>query len=126
MPQEVTLERATRRDAALLANLLELYMYDLSDIFSLKLGADGRFGYDKLALYWSEPDRRFAYLIRADGALAGFALVMHGAPDIKDADAIDMAEFSCCARTAAAASADAQRFYSGSAIRGAGWCACRR
>jgi hypothetical protein len=61
----VTLDSATPADAALLSNLLELYTHDLSAAFpSVELGPDGRFGYGKLPLYWTEPDRRFPFLIR--------------------------------------------------------------
>jgi hypothetical protein len=52
---DVTLQPATVADAALLTNLLELYVHDLSEIFPVTIGADGRFGYPKLDLYWSEP-----------------------------------------------------------------------
>ena len=47
----VTLEPATRSDAPLLANLLELYVHDLSEIFPVRIGEDGRFGYERLPLY---------------------------------------------------------------------------
>ena len=56
--QEVVLDVASPRDAVLLSNLLELYIHDLSETFPVELGADGRFGYEKLPLYWSEPERR--------------------------------------------------------------------
>src|SRR2546427_27506 len=56
---EIVLEVATLADATLLSNLLELYIHDLSEAFpSIELNPDGRFGYDKLALYWSEPEWR--------------------------------------------------------------------
>lgn len=42
---EVVLEPATLRDAAVLSNLLELYSHDLSEVFALDPGVDGRFGY---------------------------------------------------------------------------------
>lgn len=76
----------------ILANLLELYAHDFSEFHELEMGADGRFGYRDLALYWSEPDRH-AFLLRVDGKLAGFALVRRvlGA-SIKEA-VWDMAEF---------------------------------
>jgi predicted acetyltransferase len=91
---EITLEPATRADQPLLANLLELYVHDLSEIFpQARVGADGRFGYDKLPLYWSEPERRFPFLIRARGEVAGFALAMRGSPASDDAEDLDMAEF---------------------------------
>jgi len=90
---EVVLEAATESDAGLLANLLELYSHDLSDVFALELGADGRFGYEKLPRYWSEPERRFPFLIRAGARLAGFALVTRGSPVSDDPDDFDIAEF---------------------------------
>ena len=72
----VVLERASESSATLLGNLLELYTHDLSDIFSgLEVGPDGRFGYRRLPLYWTESDRRLAYIIKADGRIAGFAFV---------------------------------------------------
>ncbi|MFO0608306.1 MAG: hypothetical protein U0324_34390 [Polyangiales bacterium] len=91
--QQVALEAATPRDAALLSNLLELYAYDLSETFALELGADGRFGYDKLPLYWSEPERRFPFLIRWGARVVGFALVTRGSPASDDPDDFDVAEF---------------------------------
>lgn len=91
--QKITLETATTRDRPLLSNLLELYLYDLSEIFSLKVGADGRFGYDTLPLYWSEPDTRFAYLIRSEADVAGFALVTRGSPATDNPHDLDVSEF---------------------------------
>jgi predicted acetyltransferase len=93
-PSDVVLEVATPRDAALLENLLELYIHDLSAAFpSIELGAQGRFGYPKLPLYWSEPDRRFPFLIRYDTRIVGFVLVTRGSPASDDPDVFDVAEF---------------------------------
>lgn len=78
----------------LLANLLELYLHDLSEAFpAIEIDANGRVGYEKLALYWSEPERRFPFLIRADGRVAGFVLVTRGSPVSDDPDVLDVAEF---------------------------------
>ena len=93
-PPAVSLDAATPADAPLLANLLELYIHDLSEAFpEVELGPDGRFGYAKLPLYWSEPERRFPFLIRADGRVAGFALAMRGSPVVDDPGVLDIAEF---------------------------------
>lgn len=89
----VTIEPAAPSDAALLANLLELYAHDLSDVFAIEPRVDGRFGYDKLPLYWSEPERRFPFLIRAGGKTVGFVLVTRGSPATDDPDVWDVAEF---------------------------------
>ena len=88
----VTLDVAAADEAPVLANLLELYAHELSDVFGLEIGPDGRFGYPRLPLYWSEPGR-FPFLIRSDGRLAGFALATVGSPASDEPDAMDVAEF---------------------------------
>jgi predicted acetyltransferase len=92
-PEAVSLEDATPSDAPLLANLLELYIHDLSETFLLETGADGRFGYDRLPLYWTEPGARFPFLIRRGARIVGFALVARGSPASEDADDLDVQEF---------------------------------
>lgn len=70
-PPPVTLDAAAPNDVTLLGDLMELYIHDLSAVFpDVMLGPDGRFGYPKLPLYWSEPDRRFPFLIRCDSRVA--------------------------------------------------------
>jgi len=83
---------ATQRDAVVLANLFELYAYDFSEMLPLKLGPDGRFGYEPLPLYWQEA-HRFPFLVRANGELAGFALVQRGSQVSAATDVWDLAEF---------------------------------
>src|SRR5262245_5999044 len=91
---EVTLDLASPSDAVLFSNLLELYVHDMSEIFpNVEIGADGRFGYEKLPLYWSEPDRRFPFLIRYGGRVVGFVLVTRGSPATEDPGVFDIAEF---------------------------------
>ena len=60
-----------------LANLLELYAHDFSELRDLDVGEDGRFGYGALPLYWTEPGR-FPFLVGVDGRLAGLVLVRRG------------------------------------------------
>lgn len=92
--EPVVLTPAALSDGVLLSNLLELYIHDLSDVFThLEIGADGRFGYPKLPLYFSEPERRFAYLIRRGPRVAGFALITRGSPVVEAPDVHDVAEF---------------------------------
>jgi predicted acetyltransferase len=85
--QEVTL------DAGVLSNLLELYVHDMSEIFPVEIGANGRFGYGNLPLYSSQPNTHFAFLIRIGDRLAGFALVTRGSIASADPNDLDMAEF---------------------------------
>jgi predicted acetyltransferase len=90
----VTLDPANEADGPLLGELIELYAHELSSVFpGLVAGPDGRYGYPRLPLYWSEPERRFAFIIRADGAVAGFALATRGSPATEDPDVLDVAEF---------------------------------
>jgi predicted acetyltransferase len=90
----VSLDAASAADAALLGDLLELYALELSAVFpEVVQGPDGRFGYPRLPLYWSEPDRRFAFVIRADGEVAGFAFATRGSPAAADPEVLDVAEF---------------------------------
>lgn len=93
MAGTVSLERATPAMQELVANLLELYSHDLSDVFSLDVGPDGRFGYRNLPLYWSSPDTHFPFVFRHDGHVAGFALVTRGSPMTDDPSDLDVAEF---------------------------------
>jgi predicted acetyltransferase len=92
-PYEVSLESAKPEHVGLLAQLLELYLHDLSEIFPIKVGSDGRFGYDRLPLYFEEPDRRFPFVVRANDHPAGFALVTRGSPVTQDPADLDIAEF---------------------------------
>lgn len=90
----VTLDPATPADATLLSNLLELYIHDMSAVFTqLEIGPDGRFGYARLPLYWAEPDKRFPFLIRCDGRIAGFVLAKRGSPASTDPAVLDVEEF---------------------------------
>src|SRR5215471_16563312 len=89
----VSIQSVGPEAAPLLSSLLELYIHDMSEIFPVKLGPDGRFGYDKLPGYWSEPDNRYAFLITCDGEIAGFALVTRGSPATLDPTDLDVAEF---------------------------------
>jgi predicted acetyltransferase len=92
-PQLVSLERATPDAAPLLSNLLELYIHDLSEIFPIDVGPEGRFGYEKLPLYWSEQGERHAFVIRCGAHVAGFALATRGSPVTDDPADLDVAEF---------------------------------
>jgi predicted acetyltransferase len=83
---------ASPEQEPILANLLELYAHDFSEFVDLKLGADGRFGYAHLPLYWKESNR-YPFLITADGRPAGFVFVRRGSEISGDADVWDVAEF---------------------------------
>lgn len=83
---------ASPEQEPVLANMLELYVHDFSEFMDLKLGPDGRFGYENLPLYWKESNR-YPFIVMADGHLAGFVFVRGGSVISDDADVWDMAEF---------------------------------
>jgi predicted acetyltransferase len=91
-PTYIEVDPAIREQAPILANLLELYAHDFSEFHNLDIGADGRFGYEYLPLYWSEPNRH-PFLIWVDGKLAGLALVKRGSEISGDQTVWDMSEF---------------------------------
>ena len=59
----------------LIANLIQLYLYDMTESMPFPVGPDGRFEYDFLDRFW-----RFPYLIYAGDEIAGFALVIDECP----------------------------------------------
>jgi predicted acetyltransferase len=74
---------ASLEQKAILANLLELYCHDFCDFVDLEIGPDGRFGFDDLDLYWTEPARH-PFLVYVDTGLAGFVLIdrlVRGTPE---------------------------------------------
>ena len=89
---DVEIIAASPEQEPVLANMLELYIHDFSEFMDLKLGPDGRFGYEDLHLYWKEANR-YPFLVMADGHLAGFVFVRGGSAISDDADVWDMAEF---------------------------------
>jgi predicted acetyltransferase len=74
---DVRLESATDARATV-ENLFQFYVHDFTDFWEtrrVELGEDGRFpAYAPLAAFWEEPGGE-PLLIRADGAVAGFALI---------------------------------------------------
>jgi predicted acetyltransferase len=71
---DVSLEPVPYEQKSLLRNLLELAQHDYSEFNGKAVGRDGLFGYRYLDHYWTE-EGRHALLVRADGEIAGFALV---------------------------------------------------
>ncbi len=65
---------ASVEDKLIIANLLQLYLYDFSEFAGWAINEHGLYGYRYLDHYWTEPGR-YPFLVRVDGELAGFALV---------------------------------------------------
>jgi len=77
---------------SVLANLLELYAHDFSEFHPLHLGDDGRFGYQRLPAYWSQPDH-YPFLVKVDSNLAGLTLIKRSHSIIHGREVWDVAEF---------------------------------
>jgi predicted acetyltransferase len=92
MSVRIELAVASVSDQPALANLLTLYLHDFSEVLGGTPGPDGRFVYGRLPLYFEEAGRT-AFLVRAEGALAGFALVSRGSVTTGSPDVWDMTEF---------------------------------
>jgi predicted acetyltransferase len=71
---KIELIEAQRADKSVLQQLMELYLYDFSDIDASDVNEHGLFEYRRLDSYWTESGR-YPFLFRVDGHWAGFALV---------------------------------------------------
>ena len=88
----ISLSTAAKADRVTLENLMQLYIYDWSELRPLDVGGDGRFEADALDTYF-EDDWRHPLLLRVDGRLAGFALVSRRSRLTGAAGVFDMSEF---------------------------------
>ncbi len=73
--EQIELRAAAPDQKRLIANLIQLYLHDMTEFMPFPVGADGRFEYGFLDRFW-----RFPYLITAGEELAGFALVIDDCP----------------------------------------------
>src|SRR5215217_6849458 len=70
------------------ANLIQLYLHDMTEFMAFPVGEDGRFAYDFLDRFW-----RFPYLILSGEEIVGFALVIDECPLTGRTPCWFMAEF---------------------------------
>lgn len=71
-----------------IANLIQLYLHDMTEFMPFPVDPDGRFAYDYLYRFWHAP-----YLITSADEIAGFALVINECPLAGRAPCWFMAEF---------------------------------
>ena len=88
---DVELEQVSFERKSVLYNLIELCQYDYSEFNGEGVNEHGLFGYRYLDHYWTEAGR-YAYVVRAGGGLAGFALV-RTLEEGDDGPAYSLAEF---------------------------------
>lgn len=86
--KELRVIAAQEADRQTVANLIQLYLYDMTDEGVWPVGADGLYEYDFLERFW-----RYPYLLHVDGELAGFALVVDECPLTGEKPCWFMAEF---------------------------------
>lgn len=84
----VAITPATDDKKPLIANLVQLYLYDMTESMPYPVGPDGRFAYDFFNRFW-----RFPYLIHVDQEIAGFAFVIDECPLTGRTPCWFMAEF---------------------------------
>ena len=84
----VAITPATDDKKPLIANLIQLYLYDMTESMPYPVGPDGRFAYDFFNRFW-----RFPYLIHVDQEIAGFAFVIDECPLTGRTPCWFMAEF---------------------------------
>lgn len=88
----VSLGPAASTERATLLQLVQFYVHDLSAVEGWDVDETGGFGDGLLRGCWSDP-RRHPFLVRANGRLAGFAIVDQGSHLSGDPAVYDMTEF---------------------------------
>lgn len=76
----------------IIAQLYELYTYEMTDLADFDIGNDGFYRYKELPLYWTDANKH-PYLVWVNKKLAGFILVQQGSPIDEDENIWDIAEF---------------------------------
>src|SRR5207247_384167 len=74
---EIEVTPAPAEAKPVVRRLMELYRYDFTEFIPDDVNEHGEYGYPYLDHYWAPDERetRFPFLLRADGKLAGFALI---------------------------------------------------
>ena len=83
----VEVEKAPEGVRQTIWNLMQLYFHAMTEFSPREVDNQGLFAYQYFDSYWSDGDR-YPFLIRADSAIAGFALVR-----FDEQGRADMAEF---------------------------------
>ncbi|KFC71247.1 putative acetyltransferase [Devosia sp. LC5] len=86
--QDISVIPATPDQKPVIANLIQLYLHDMTEFMPFPVEPDGRFAYDFLDRFW-----RFPYLVMAGNEIAGFALVIDECPLTGRQPCFFMAEF---------------------------------
>ena len=77
---------------SVIAQLYELYTYEMTDLADFDINDDGYYRYQDLPLFWNTPNR-YPHLVWVNNKLAGFVLIQQGSPIDDNLDIWDIAEF---------------------------------
>lgn len=89
---DIQIIKASFEQKSVIAQLYELYTYEMTDLADFDIKDNGYYGYDELSSYWDDPNK-YPYLIWVNKKLAGFALVQKGSPIETEPNVWDIAEF---------------------------------
>lgn len=89
---KVELKRIRKEEKSTLWRLLQLYLYDFTEVEPCDIGEDGEFNYPYFDNYWSDSDRHPFYIM-VDGKIAGFVLIGGWTVLPENEEAISIAEF---------------------------------
>ena len=93
MTPKIQITPASIEQQSVIAQLYELYTYEMTDLANFDINNNGYYGYSDLPLYWTTPNR-YPYLIWVNNKLAGFIMIQQGSPiDDDNPDIWDIAEF---------------------------------
>ena len=89
-PISLTISKLGPESEALLRNLYEHYLHDMSEWFEVNTKADGSYSYDASSVWKNSYD---AYLAKAGDSIAGFAVIGSAVEWLNDVGAHDVHEF---------------------------------
>lgn len=92
MKSNIQIIPASIEQQPVIAQLYELYTYEMTDLADFDINDNGYYGYQDLPLFWNTPNR-YPYLIWVNKKLAGFVLVQQGSQVDDNPDIWDIAEF---------------------------------
>ena len=89
---DIQITRASTEQEQVIAQLYELYTYEMTDLADFDINDNGYYGYPDLPSYWKDPNK-YPYLVLVNKKLAGFVLIQKGSPIDDDPNIWDIAEF---------------------------------
>lgn len=89
---DIQVSKASVEQSSIIAQLYELYTYEMTDLADFDINEDGFYRYSDLPYYWQDSNK-YPFLIWVNKKLAGFVLIQKGSPIDENPDIWDIAEF---------------------------------